>query len=511
MNLIEAAVAILSNQPGQPLHVEEICRLVLERNLLSRPVKDPLRSMKGRLTTELKRGDESRVDKVGPELWQLRMSAADARADAPAVSDAGTAPAAAEVTQAEARAPAVPAAVLDDVLAPPQRPRRGELTDAPEDPQLEKMWGDELAPVPLGAAHAEYRDAQTADEDRPMLPEIVAPRRDRFARARSDRRAKRDANRRRRSEGRAGNAERSEPARDGEAGERASEPARPAPSKDEDQGARSVPREERPSAAPKPRTRAPANPLADAAFQALSTIKGGQAVQVRQLAQMMRKRKLLSEDPQQIWGLLKTALLSDERRHRRLGLRPRIVYKGRGLFALADANPDAELGAAESAFARAVIAHSEATHAALGKRMRKLAIRPLERVVHLYLLHEGWEEVAWIKRVDQYTSYALARPSGAAGKLLVGIRAGGDPVPRRGVGELRAGVEAKNVSGGMLIAPSKLSDDARAEVDKVGPQLATLCGRAMVDAFARTGIGVVASYVPIDYVDDEFFRELDSE
>jgi hypothetical protein len=245
--------------------------------------------------------------------------------------------------------------------------------------------------------------------------------------------------------------------------------------------------------------------------RALSSIKGGQAVQVRQLAQMMRKRKLLSEDPQQVWGLLKTALLSDERRYHRLGLRPRVTYKGRGLFALTEPHSDADVGTAESELARAVASSRAATHAALWRQLRRLAIRPLEHVVHLYLQHAGWQEVSWIKRVDKHTSYALASAPYAAGKVLVGVCAGGEPVPRRGVGELRAGVEAKNVTTGLLITPAELSAEARAEAEKAGPPLATLCGQALVSALAREGIGVVSRYIPVDYLDDEFFHELDSE
>jgi hypothetical protein len=54
------------------MHVEQLCELALERNLISKPGANPLRSMKGRLTTELKRGDESRIAKVREDVWALR-------------------------------------------------------------------------------------------------------------------------------------------------------------------------------------------------------------------------------------------------------------------------------------------------------------------------------------------------------------------------------------------------------------------------------------------------------
>ncbi|HEX8112679.1 MAG TPA: hypothetical protein VF516_33340, partial [Kofleriaceae bacterium] len=43
---------------------------------------------------------------------------------------------------------------------------------SPEEQELATMYGDELAQPAI--AHAEYTDRQTADEDRPMMPEINA-------------------------------------------------------------------------------------------------------------------------------------------------------------------------------------------------------------------------------------------------------------------------------------------------------------------------------------------------
>jgi len=562
MNFIEAAVEILRSQPSKPMHVEELSRLALERKLLSRPAKDPLRSMKGRLTTELKRGDSSRVDKVGPEMWQLRVAASEA--GSPASEPASPA--------AERALPASAAgqSQLDEVLAPAQRPKRGALPELGEESDAAELWGDELAPVPLAAAHEEFRDQQTDDEDRPLLPEIVAPRRDRFARGRSDRRTRRDGKRRdseakgeprKRREGRG-----SEPGKEESRRASSKEESRRPPDKEEsrrppdreesrrppgkEESRRPPGKEESRRPPGKEESRRPpgkeengrppdrddskraqpaADPgaappagedvrpfvaaiaLADAAERALSSIKGGQSVQVRQLAQMMRKRRLISEDPQKVWGLLKTALLNDERSRRRLGLRPRIVYKGRGLFAMADAPQEDALLEAEAGFARAASELAVATVAALGTRLRALSVAQLERIVHIYLLQTGWQEVAWIKRVDKRTSYALALPAGTSQKQLVGVRAGSDPVPRRGVGELRAGIEAKDLAAGLLIAPREMSAEARAEEAKIGQRVTSLCGDQMAAAFARAGIGVTKTSAPVDYLDDEFFLELDAE
>src|ERR687891_85382 len=70
MNFVDAAVVLLRESQG-PMHVEELCRLALERGLLDSPGQSPLRSLKGRLTTELKRGPASRVVRVEDDLWAL--------------------------------------------------------------------------------------------------------------------------------------------------------------------------------------------------------------------------------------------------------------------------------------------------------------------------------------------------------------------------------------------------------------------------------------------------------
>jgi hypothetical protein len=96
----------------------------------------------------------------------------------------------------------------------------------PEEQELAALYGDDLAPAAPAAAHAEFADARTADEDRPMLPEINGrqERQKRWEERREQRRARRDFERSRRQE-RAG------AGRDGD---------RPRPAGDR-------PREERPS------------------------------------------------------------------------------------------------------------------------------------------------------------------------------------------------------------------------------------------------------------------------
>ncbi|HTE52023.1 MAG TPA: winged helix-turn-helix domain-containing protein, partial [Kofleriaceae bacterium] len=87
---MDAAVALLREAHG-PLHVEELCRLALERGLLDSPGTSPLRSLKGRLTTELKRGPESRVARIEDDVWGL-AGAGPNRVEADEAERSGRAP-----------------------------------------------------------------------------------------------------------------------------------------------------------------------------------------------------------------------------------------------------------------------------------------------------------------------------------------------------------------------------------------------------------------------------------
>jgi hypothetical protein len=248
------------------------------------------------------------------------------------------------------------------------------------------------------------------------------------------------------------------------------------------------------------------NALGDGAYETIGALRDGQAVQIKQLSQMMRKRQLLSGDPDEMWPHLKAALLYDEQDHIDRGLRPRIVYRGRDLFARAEPAPD-EMRSAEAAVAAAMVGMESATHRALRARLCALEPAALERVAHVYLMRTGWTEIEWIKRVHP-SSYALGQPVVGVGRVLISVRAGNDPIDRRGVGELRVGVEAKDLATGLLLSPCDLSDVARRELARPGKSISALVGDAFVAALQACGVGVRRKHVPISYLDDGFFREL---
>jgi restriction endonuclease Mrr len=388
-------------------------------------------------------------------------------------------------------------AEIAEVLAPRELPVRAEPVHAPvEDEELEAIYGDELSGTEPGAAFAEYRDAQTEDEDRPMTPEIVPTRRDR---------QKRERRRRRRDRFRDGREleQRAEEPRPVE--QRAEEP-RPVEQRAEEPRVREV-QLELPVIAAEPAWSRAGNPIGQGAAEVLRAGNGGQPTRARQIASMMRKRQLLSGDPETLWPHVKAALISDEHDRLAHGMRPRVVHHGRDQFALAEKPADAALADAEDAMERASAAMAAATHAAVKARLGALDLAALERVVHVLLVRQGWQQIEWIKRV-QRSAYAVAHAPDGVGTMLVGVRAGDQPVDRRGVGELRVGIQAKKLPGGLLVAPQPLSEMGRQELRRNGPSISLLVGDALVSMLIQSGIGVRTGHVPVSLVDDSFFHEV---
>ena len=186
-----------------------------------------------------------------------------------------------------------------------------------------------------------------------------------------------------------------------------------------------------------------------------------------------------------LWPQLKAELLGDERSYRTLGLRPRIVYRGRDLFApgpvAMSVTADAEAG-----FAAALSRLAGATHRALAQRIAKASAAGFERLIHAYLVAAGYREIAWVKRVGGI-SYAAATAPGLERTVLISARSGDQPIDRRGIGELRVGVEAKNLVAGILFSARELSEDAERELERAGRSIAVVCGDQLVAALIARG------------------------
>jgi restriction endonuclease Mrr len=221
---------------------------------------------------------------------------------------------------------------------------------------------------------------------------------------------------------------------------------------------------------------------------------------------MMRKRSLVDQDPEQLWPQLKAELLGDERSYRTLGLRPRIVYRGRDLFAPGPVAMS-QTADAEAGVATALSKLASATHRAFAGRLAKASPQGFERIIHAYLVAAGYRDIEWIKRVGGI-SYATALAPGLERTVLISARSGDQPIDRRGVGELRVGVEAKDLVAGILFSARELSEDAERELERAGRSISVVCGDQLVAVLIHAGVGVVSSAAPLHYVDDQLLDEL---
>lgn len=372
-----------------------------------------------------------------------------------------------------------------------------------EERELASVYGDDLEKPAI--AHAEFQDQKTRDEDRPMLPEINAreERKARWEDRRERRRRERDERRGRRDQ----------PQHAGSNGHGQPRPDRPQPPQHEQR-----PPQQQLQRPPQPPMQAPVNgqdhdglarvgtPLGDAAAAVFQQLRNGQPLPVRQLAAMMRKRSLVNQDPEQLWPQLKAELLGDERSYRTLGLRPRIVYRGRDLFApgpvAMSTTADAEAGVAS-----ALSKLASATHKAFAQRLAKASPAGFERIIHAYLVAAGYRDIDWVKRVGGI-SYASAIAPGLERTVLISARPGAEPIDRRGIGELRVGVEAKDLVAGILMTAGDLSEDAERELERAGRSISVVCGDQLIAALINSGVGVVSSAAPLHYLDDQLLEEL---
>lgn len=477
MNFVEAAVAIL-NEARRPMHVQELCDQAIERELLSKPGTNPLRSMKGRLTSESKKGDESLVVSPSKDMWELR-----AYADEPPVEESAAGEPAELAEEAEPESPPVaPNPEVDALLAPAQRLLRSVDPLAPTAEEAEALYADELAEADAGepqTAFDEYTDELTADEDRQMQPEIVPERPGRMRRGERKRRE-----RRRRDRGRDRNRERDRERKPNGADASAGVAVAATPPLGV---AEVVPliAVDRTTAATAGRSQ-----LAVDATEVMGSAKPGQSMPVKQLVHMMRKRKLIAGDPNQAAVLLRAALVADETLHRNLGMVPPVLHRGRDQFVLsAWAKRDPAVVAAERRLDAAVATLDDATTCALTNWVRGLPPTPAERLVSLLLAVRGWQDVSWVKRVDR-VCYGVGTEPVLGKPFLVGVWLGGDPVPRRGIGELRAGIAAKGLTAGLLIAAAELSEDAVSELEREGHAVSLLCADQLIEALLAAQLGV---------------------
>jgi hypothetical protein len=247
----------------------------------------------------------------------------------------------------------------------------------------------------------------------------------------------------------------------------------------------------------------------DAAIEILKGQSPGRGVHVRQIAESAVRRRLVHGEPNEAWRVMRAALASEAKERLRAGLRPRIKSAGSGLFALSRRSPDADLEKAEYVFGEARRALRERTLAALELRLGELSPASFEAITRVLLQREGFGPATFVKRVEG-TIYVEAlrgrgfRPS----RCLIALRPGMTAAGRRALGELRAGIRARNQDEGLLLLAGRLADDAISEWKQPGQPIEVVDGPAMAETCVRHGIGVISAAVAVDLIDADFFAEL---
>ena len=438
-----------------------------------------------------------------------------------------------------------------DALGPVSPRRYPRVVDLPTEEALAAEYADEIAGGSVGPPAAEeVVDAQSADEDRPLLAEIKDERDHRGRNRRRERRGKDKAVKKEarpqqpaqsqsqsqpQSQSRPGGHERSERHERHERHERPERrerherherheqsahpgpapmpPPTPTPTKTP------APTQTAPQAHshPQPQAHLPPQPIpipipsagasvADIAVSLLRSLNDPRPVHARQLAAMAAKRKLLAGDPEDLWRTVRAALIADARERHAAGMRPRARAQGGGLFALATGKLDETVRGAEEALAARLEDLARATRDGLRAALARLSMGAIEQLARLYLERVDVRDVERVKRTGETTYLGGSRRDGK--KILVGVRTGGGEVGRYSVGELRAGVEAKACAEGILIAAGRLGPEGARELAAPGPPISALVGDELADVLIRVGVAVQRAAIPVAYLDINLLAEL---
>jgi hypothetical protein len=247
----------------------------------------------------------------------------------------------------------------------------------------------------------------------------------------------------------------------------------------------------------------------DAAIEILKGQAPGRGVHVRQIADAAVRRRLIHGEPNEAWRVMRAALAAEPRERLRAGLRPRVRPAGSGLYALARRPPDMDLERAEYVFGEARRALRERTLAGLEQRLSELSPSAFEAIARVLLQREGFGPATFVKRVEGTIYLEALRGRGSRpSRCLIGLKPGNQAAGRRSIGELRAGMSARNQDEGILMLAGRLGEDAISEWRRPGPPIEVIDGAAMADTCVRHGVGIVNATVSVDFVDADFFAEI---
>ncbi len=470
MTYVDAAVSVLSEQK-KAMHLDDIVAEVVRRKLLKRVSKTPSASMKARLTTEAKKKN-ARVALIEVDIWGLSENITEedvAKAPRPKKNtkrkvkttkkavDSEKVSAKATKTESRQSSQKTLSSEIDG----------DQLADAEVGTETQQVSVEEDLPPDVGF-YWEFRDRQTSDEDRLMRP-AIRQEKTRF-RGGGDRNPR--------------------------TGDRSRDRSRKkVHGKDATRGQR---KEE--STAKEPAVFAEAIVGVMAKVEAiLGGLRKPNPLPIRQLVQMLKKRRWIEGDPNKIWGHIHASVLAALAGD--VDSMGKVLRHGRGHFVLSEATK--EIGVAE-------LAASVSSDARQWVHARLLALSPagFEKVAHVYLTTLGYTSIDWIKDAGDIR-YAVAVPPGRRKAILIGAHSGAEPVGRRGVGELRIGIEKKQLSCGLLLSAGVLSEIAEEELSKHGASVTACCGVEWVSHLWALRIGILRKRVDVLVPYSDFWDVVD--
>lgn len=242
----------------------------------------------------------------------------------------------------------------------------------------------------------------------------------------------------------------------------------------------------------------------------------GRPIHVRQVVEMALKRRLLRGDVADLMRLVRGAIIVDSREREAAGLRPRVRAAGGSSYQLADRRLDPELSQQERELAERAARLTEATRLALLRRLGRLPPHAFEALMRLLAARLGLVDLELVKRGDGVAYFGGQRTGSAADggdpsrrrRVLLGIRPGDSELSRRAVGELRAGLKARNYDEGLLLAAGRLGDEALAELGTSGGSVTVHDADELASLCVRHGVGTMRRAVPVDVLDVDLIGDL---
>ena len=513
MTFLEAAIELLK-QERKPLHYSKLSELAVKRDLLDHVGRDPETAMQTALANAIKKGVPDLLVRVKPGVFGLRHYPAPAhdKPEKPAKQEAAAGEKKEKAKKPRSRrgkkekAAAAPEAAAP-VEAAPETPSEPVTTVANEPvppPVVEAAPPAEAAPAEAPRTFHMPDDEEEEEDEAPAAGTPGAPV---FSASPNgttqqlgfgdERRGRR---RRRRRRGRGG----------GEFGMPGGTPGGMPQAMHG--GVQPQPYAPPPPLPPPPPSTTPTGEkvfgLADAAYEILRNQQDGRPMHVKQITDMAISRKLIKPDGHDLWRSVRVSLQQEIRERIAQGLRPRIRFAGGALFAAADRRVDPELLGVERQMAERLEALRKATRQGMVRRLARLTTPAFETLAKLLLERLGFGGLETVKRTTEGLYLAVSRPrSGPEARTLVSIRAGAEQ-GRRAVGELRAGVQAKAMTEGLLVTCGRLLPDAAQEAGTAGPPVELWDGEHVAGDLLKLGIGLVRTVMPLEYLDADFFADI---